>query len=162
MDPEHFCDGGQAMDPCTGGTRTRKWLLDANMEYKMAAGFILPFENTKMNTGKKSPFEADFTQFAAGDRGESGIQLSMQGGAHVGYKNYRETIRAAGYSLYSAEMNRSWAGASDNDREEGWVWSRGAPCGSTAIRRWRSTSARSFGDAGPPSPTGPAPQIAIS
>lgn len=124
MDPEHYCDGGQAMDPCTGGNRTRKWLLDANMEYKMAAGFILPFENTKMNTGNKSPFEADFTQFSAGDRGESGIQHSKQGGAHVGYKNYRETIRGVGFSFYSAETNRSWAGASDNDREEGWVWSR--------------------------------------
>ncbi len=124
MDPEHYCDGGQAMDPCAGGTRTRKWLLDANMEYKMAAGFILPFDNSKMNTGNKSPFNDDFNLFAAGDRGEPGSPFSKQGGSHIGYKNYRETTRGAGYSFYSAQSNRSWAGASDNDREEGWIWSR--------------------------------------
>jgi hypothetical protein len=122
-DPEHYCDGGQGMDPCTGGTRARKWLLDPNLDYKVYAGFVLPFDGARLNPGAK-PFTDDFALFAAGDRGEPASVVSKQGGAHVNYKNYTHSVRVLGYSFYSAQAGRRWAGGSDNDREEGWIWSR--------------------------------------
>lgn len=130
-DPEHYCVGGGTVDPCSG-TRARRWLLDPNLDYKVYAGFILPFDNTPLDTNSPE-FTVYYERFMQGDKGDAATPMEFQGSYGFqgvnGTEQYWWTKKVLGASYLSAWRAAGGvlpigAGTNDEYREEAFYWSR--------------------------------------